>query len=268
VSPDGKRLGFHDMDTVNMDAWIYDLDRAALVRVTFHPLQDGHPVWSPDGKLIAFWSRQAGGVPNVYVRSADLTGADRRLTTGPNDQQPATWADGGKLLVFRERSRQTGLDIGVVPVDGGQPPRLIIRSESDETNPAVSPDGRWIAYQSNLSGRWEVYVQPFPDLAGRWQLSTQGGATPQWHPNGRELFYRHGDAMMSVPVDTTGSGFSHGSPQHLFAGSYVGEHDEDGRQYAIAPDGRFLMMKEAPRRPTEIIVIVNWAGELRARAAR
>ena len=132
----------------------------------------------------------------------------------------------------------------------------------------MSPDGRWIAYQSNVSGRWEVYVQPFPGLAGRWQLSTQGGVTPLWHSTGRELFYRHGAAMMSVRVDATSSSFSHGSPQKLFEAPYVGEDDEFGRHYAIAPDGRFVMMKEAPRRPTEIVVIVNWAEELRSRATR
>jgi serine/threonine-protein kinase len=261
VSADGKRLGFHDMNAVNMDVWIYDLERAALVRMTFDPRQDGYPVWSPDGKHIAFWSRQGGEAANLYVRSADLTGADRRLTTSPNYQLPFSWGNGGKLLVFQEISRDTGMDIGVVALDGTTTATMLIQTRSDEAYPAVSPDGRWIAYESNPSGRPEVYVQPFPDLGGRWQVSTQGGGSPLWHPNGSELFYRFDRAVMSVPVDAAGTTFKYGSPRKLFDGSYVAD-DSYGRNYALAPDGRFLMMKEDPAEPPQMVVIVNWAKEL------
>lgn len=260
VSPDGKRLGFHDMNPVNMDIWLYDLEQAALVRMTFDPRQDGYPLWSPDGKQIAFWSRQHGDAANLYVRSADLTGTNRRLTTSPNYQLPFSWAAGGTELVFQENSRESGLNIGLVAMDGTKAPKMLIETPADEGYPAVSPDGRWIAYQSNLSGRPEVHVQPFPDLGGRWQVSTQGGTAPLWHPNGRELFYRIDRAMMSVPLEAGGSSFKYGSPRKLFEGSYVTD-DVYGRNFTLAPDGRFLMMKEDPARPPQIVVIVNWAEE-------
>ena len=261
ISPDGKRIGFHDMNAVNMDIWIYDLVRAALIRMTFDPRQDGYPVWTPDGKRIAFWSRQHGEAANLYIRSADLTGTTRRLTTSPNYQLPFSWASGGKLLVFQENTSDTGMDIGVVAVDGTAAPAMLLKTKADEGYPAVSPDGRWIAYSSNLSGRPEVYVQPFPDLGDRWQVSTQGGVSPLWHPNGSELFYRTNRAMMSVPVEAGGSTLKYGSPRRLFEASYVAD-DGFGRNYTLAPDGRFLMMKEPPSPPLRMVVIVNWAAEL------
>jgi serine/threonine-protein kinase len=266
ISPDGRRLGFHIMDPVNMDAWIYELDHGPLVRMTYHATQDGFPLWTPDGKLVAFWSRQAGDVANLYLRSADLTGTEKRLTTSGNTQAPVCWAREGKLLVFQEDSPKTKADIGVVPIEGVPTPQMIIRGPADEQNPAMSPDGRWIAYQSNFSGRWEVYVQPFPGLDGRWQVSTQGGLTPTWHPNGRELFYRSARAMMGVPVETTGTSFKHSNPKVLFEGSYVADGTTvvDGRNYVLRPDGeRFLMMKEERRSEPRIVVISNWIEELK-----
>ena len=266
VSPDGRRLGFHIMDPVNMDAWIYELDHGPLVKVTYHPHQDGYPLWSPDGKHIVFWSRQGGGPGDLYLRSADLAGHDKRITTSKSFTYytPSSWADGGKLLVFQQTSAETRADIGVIPIDGDAAPKLLIQSPADEAHPAVSPDGRWIAYQSNVSGRWEVYVQPFPDLSGRWQVSTQGGVSPLWSPDGRELFYRHERAVIGVPV-TPGTAFRYGNPRVLFEGAYVREQFGPGssRSYALATDGqRFLMMKEDPPPPTQIIVIANWAEEL------
>jgi serine/threonine protein kinase len=270
ISPDGRRLGLHIHDPVNMDAWIYELDHGPLVRVTYDPAQDGYPLWTPDGTRIAFWSKQGGGPLNLYLRSADLTGHEERLTTSPNAQQPFSWARNGKLLVFQEYSPATRTDVGVVPIDGEHTPTLLIRGPSDEARPAMSPDGRWIAYQSNLSGRWEVYVQPFPALGGRWQVSTQGGLSPIWSPNGRELFYRNARTVMSVPVEATGSAFTYGNPRLLFEGSYISEEDSGGgRSYALAPDGqRFLMMKEGEQHDaTQIVVILNWAEEVKRLAA-
>ena len=271
VSPNGRRLGFHLMDPANMDAWIYELNHGPLVRVTWNPAQDGYPLWTPDGTRIVFWSRQDGPAANLYLRSADLTGSDERLTTSPNAQQPFSWARDGSLLVFQEKSSETKMDIGVVTIAGERKPEWIVRGPADEGRPAISPDGRWIAYQSNLSGRFEVYVQPFPVTGDRWQVSTAGGASPIWAPNGRELFYRNDRAMMSVPVTTAGRSFSYGNPVRLFEGSYVPETSEEigGRSYALAPDGRrFLMMKEQERPggssgATQIVVILNWVEELK-----
>jgi Tol biopolymer transport system component len=268
ISPDGKRLGFHIMDPVNMDAWIYELDHGPLVRMTYHAHQDGYPLWAPDGKQVVFWSRQSGGPGDLYLRSADLAGEERRLTTSQTftPHTPFAWAERGRLLVFQQVSRDAGLDIGVIPIDGSGPSRPIINGPSDEAKPAMSEDGRWIAYQSNSSGQWEVYVQPFPGLSGRWQVSSQGGVAPIWAPNGRQLYYRSDQAVMSVPVDTKGTTFRYGNPRKLFEGPYVPEAETpfDARSYVLAPDGRrFLMMKEPAPPPTQIVIIDNWVEEVK-----
>jgi serine/threonine-protein kinase len=269
ISPDGRRLGFHIMDSGNMDAWIYQLDHGPLVRVTYDPRQDGYPLWTPDGSRIVFWSRQGGGAANLYIRPADLSGGDERLTTSVNAQRPYAWADHGKLLVYEEASPDTGIDIGVVRIDGEHAPRLIIRGPFHEARPTMSPDGRWIAYDSNLTGRFEIYVQPFPGLQSRWQVSTEGGMSPIWSPSGKEIFYRRGHAVMTVPVESSAAGFAFGNAKTLFVGSYVEEDPQaPGLSYTLAPDGqRFLMMRETDRRPSRIVVIRNWASELDRRAA-
>jgi len=276
ISPDGRRLGLHFHDPVNMDAWIYELDHGPLVRVTYDPAQDGYPLWSPDGSHIAFWSRQGGGAHNLYLRAADLSGRDERLTTSVDDQEPFSWSGDGKLLVYHERSRDTGMDIGTVSIAGEHRAQLVIRGPADEARPAVSADGRWIAYQSNLSGRWQVYVQPFPELDARWQISTEGGASPTWSKDDRELFYRRGNAMMHVPIDAVGRGFRFGTANVLFEGPYVAEEDslQSARNYDVAPDGeRFVMIKDDDRRDREsaasqIVVVRNWIAELERSSAR
>jgi eukaryotic-like serine/threonine-protein kinase len=250
-----------------MDAWIYALDRGPLVRMTYHPAQDGYPVWSPDGKRVVFWSRQGGAVTSLYVRSSDLTGSEERLASGTNGRLPFCWSSDGKVVVFQEYSSETGTDIGIVSVGTEQTSRLLLNSKSDEARPALSPDGRWMAYQSNLSGRVEVYVQRFPDLGTRWQLTTEGGESPIWSTTGREIFYRRGRAVMSLPVTINGETFTHGTPRVLFEGPYVLESSAAGaRSYALAPDGRFLMMKAAGPEGNDtqqIIVALNWPEELK-----
>jgi Tol biopolymer transport system component len=271
ISPDGKRLGLHKMDPVNMDAWIYELDHGPLRQMTLHPAQDGYPLWSRDGTRIAFWSRQGGVASNLYLRSADLTGDDEQLTNSPNAQAPFSWTRDNRL-VFQEFSPDTRTDIGVVSIDGTRTPTLIIREPFDEGRPSISPDGAWIAYQANDSGRFEVYVQPFPELGERHRVSTEGGASPLWHPNGRELVYRKDRMMISVPITTTARIFGYGNPRTVFERSYVMEGSDvgGGRNYALAPDGRFLMMKEEKgleggSGPTEIVVILNWTEEVKRR---
>jgi len=273
VSPDGKRLGLHFHNPINMDAWIFELDHGPLKRVTDHPLQDGYPVWTPDGTRVVFWSRQGGGAHNIYQRSADLSGGHERLTTSASDQAPFSWADGGRLLVFHQRSPDSGLDIGVLSMEGTHQSRLIIHGPSHESRPAMSPDSRWIAYQSNASGRWEVYVQPFPTLDSRWQISTDGGVSPIWGSDSRELFYRRGSAVMRVAIEASARAFNYGTPAMLIDGPYVPEEETPsvGRSYDVGPDGlRFVMIKEQAQGTREagaapIVVIRNWVSEVERR---
>jgi serine/threonine-protein kinase len=276
ISPDGKRLGVHIMNSANMDAWIYALDRGPLMRLTDNPGVDGYPLWTPDGTRVVFWSNR-GNTENLFWRAADFSGEDNRLTENIDRRYPFSWAAGGTLLVYSESSPDTKQDIGVVPVaDGTRTGRLIIHGPADETRPSMSSDGRWIAYQSNKSGQWEVYVQRFPELDALQQISLSGGESPLWSPDGRELFFRKADAVLRVPIEASSSMLTHENPEVLFKGPYVPESGgPSGRSYALAPDGqRFLMMKGEGRLDTDggaaqIVWVQNWSSELtRASAGR
>ncbi|MCZ6737274.1 MAG: protein kinase [Actinobacteria bacterium] len=265
VSPDGDRIGFHIMDAANMDIHIHDLRSGATSPLTFHESVDGYPLWTPDGGRIVFWSSR-DGAPNLFSRPADGTGSVERLTDSPNRQAPYSWADGGRLLLFEEQSPETETDIWKVSIDGDSTAEPVLSEPYAERRPAISPDGRWIAYQSDESGQWQIWVRPFPDVErGRWPVGD--GVSPKWSPDGRELYYRGDNAIMAVRIDATDE-FSPAEPVRLFEDGYVNSALQDNfsaDQYAVAPDGRFLMMKELPesQASVELIVVRNWAEELK-----
>ena len=265
LSPDGGRIGFHIMDPVNMDAHIHDLRSGVTSPFTFDRAIDGYPLWAPDGERIVFWSSRDTGVANLFVRAADGTGSVERLTDSPNRHSPYSWTDDG-LIVFTEESPETSSDIWKISIDGDRVPEPVLQEPYAESRSAVSPDGRWIAYQSNESGEWQIWVRPFPDVeSGRWPVGT-GGMSPKWSPDGRELYYRGDGAMMAVRIDTADE-FSAGPAVRLFEDRYVISVSDVGpipAEYAVAPDGRFLMMKDTSQseRATEVIVVLNWDQEL------
>ena len=191
-----------------------------------------------------------------------------------------SWSPDGQLLAFHEVNPNTQRDIWVLrmsdPSPGsGQAPSLgsgqvrkaqpFLRTRFDEAGPRFSPDGRWLAYISNESGRYEIYVQPYPGPGGKWQISTEGGNEPVWNPNGRELFYRSGNKMMVVDI-TTQPGFAAGTPRKLFEGLYD-PAPYPLANYDVSRDGqRFLMIKpseSAEAAPTQINVVLNWFEELK-----
>ena len=270
VSPDGSRVAVDVFDQDN-DIWLWDFARESLTRFTFDTGQDRYPTWTPDGKRLAFASNRNGRA-NLYWKSADGTGQSERLTESDQLQFPFAFTPDGTRLLFRERDpgvAGVNMDVFMLTLEGtkgeGKP---LLASDFSEENAAISPDGRWVAYQSEESGRPEVYVRPFPDVdEGRWQISN-GGVTPVWAPDGRKLYYVRLDdpdqedwrgALMSVRV-TTEAGFSPASPEVMFEGSYFTLR---GRSYDISPDGqRFLMIKEDPA-PLELILVQNWFEELK-----
>jgi Tol biopolymer transport system component len=198
---------------------------------------------------------------------------------GENAQIPYSWSPDGKWLAFEDQSPTTGGDIWMLPLDDGpgppgpasrgvgaeaRKPQPLIRTPFHEYGGVFSPDGRWLAYSSDESGRFEVYVQPFPGPGSKWQISTEGGGgdenPPRWARNGRELFYRNGSKMMVVDIQTEPT-FTAGKPRLLFEGQY-------GAWWDVAPDGqRFLMVQPVePEQPaTQINVVLNWFEELRRR---
>jgi dipeptidyl aminopeptidase/acylaminoacyl peptidase len=185
------------------------------------------------------------------------------LTTSEYLNAPMSWSPDGQLLAFMEINPTTQRDIWVLRM-GDRKAQPFLRTRFNETTPRFSPDGHWVAYVSDESGRFEVYVQPYPGPGGKWQISTEGGAEPTWSPNGRELFYRNVDKMMSVDI-TTQRGFSAGTPRMLFEGRYA-PPPVPLTNYDISLDGqRFLMIKpsEQEAAPTKINVVLNWFEELK-----
>jgi Tol biopolymer transport system component len=261
LSPDGRRIVVAIHET-QLNLWIYDRARHTFTRLTFKG-NNNWPVWTPDGTKVTYASNRAEPW-NLFWKRADGSGNEELLLAAPKSQVPLSWSRDGKFLAFLRSEPETGLDVWVVQLEGTREPRPLLKSSAQERDATFSPDGHWLAYTSNESGRDEVYVLSFPSLGGKWQVSTEGGAEPVWNTNGRELFYRSGDKMMAVAT-TTQPTFSVGESQMLFERPYVSGLVE-ASNYDVSPDGqRFLMVKEsedaAPA--TQINVVLNWTEELK-----
>jgi serine/threonine-protein kinase len=230
-------------------------------------------VWTPDGQRVVF-SVGRDAAENVYWQPADGSRPAEPLTNVPSGTlAPRTFSpDGAKLIVG---SATPPFDLQLLQMNGERRLEPLLTSSFDETDAAISPDGRWLAYQSNESGRFEIYVRPFPDInSGRWMVSNGGGTRPVWSHSGRELFHSaaqsygpaetSGGILMSVPVQT-GQTFSFGSATRVVNGSYVAA--QAGRHYDVSSEGRFLMIKSVSATdtavPAEIIVVQNWFEEVK-----
>jgi len=261
LSPDGRRVAV-TIEESESNIWIYDLARDTLARLTFQGNFNLLGAWTPDGKRIVFQSTKEG-TGNIFWQLADGSGGLERLASSEYTQTPDSWTPDGQSLAFVEIN-PTGYDIGVLRMSDrkAQP---FLRTPFNESGPRFSPDGHWLAYVSDESGRNEIYVQPYPGPGGKWQISTEGGSEPAWNPKGRELFYRNGDKMMAVDIATQPS-FGAGKPRMLFQGQYV-PTPVTLSNYDVSPDGqRFLMLKaseQAGAAPMQINVVLNWFEELK-----
>ena len=263
VSPDGKRIVVRIGEEGNNHIWVYDIKRDTLTRVTSEGL-NMTCLWAPDGQRVTFNSTARPGIQaaNLFWKPTDGRGAAEKLTTCEYRQAPLSWSHDGKFLFFIQESLNSGFDIWAMPNEGDHEPFPFLNSPSNEWYLAISPDGLWLAYTSDKSGHYEVFVTPFPGPGGHKQISTQGGREPVWSRDGKELFYRIGDNVMSVDI-ITDPDFSPSNPKMLFDGKYKvgGWH----RSYDIAVDGQhFLMVKASERKsvPKNINVVINWFEEL------
>ena len=262
LSPDGRRVVATILGLGNQ-IWLYDLSNEALTRLTFDGTANNFPLWTPDGKRVVFNSNREGPL-NLFWQLADGSGGLERLVTGEFTQAASSFTPDGQLLAFVEVNNTTGYDIWVLRLSDrkAQP---FLRTTFNEGAPRFSPDGRWLAYVSDESGRYEIYVQPYPGPGGKWEISTEGGTEPVWNPNGHELFYRNGDKMMAVDIANQPS-FSAGKPRVLFEGRYA-PSPYLYTNYDVSPDGqRFLMLKPVDQvhvAPTQINVVLNWFEELK-----
>jgi len=262
ISPDGRQFAVSSEEATER-VWTFDFARPILTALT-GPGSSQAPLWTPDGKRVIYRATRMGS-RNLAWKAADGSGEEHRLTTNDNMQTPVSVSPDGKLLACTELDPAEGNDIWLVALDGGKPVPFL-RTRASEANPHFSPDGRWLAYVSDESGRREVYVQPFPGPGGKWMISTGGGTEPVWARDGRELFYRSGDKLMAVTVATQPA-FVAGLPRALFEGAF--EPTGTGTSgFDVSPDGRrFLMIQPtAPERPaTHVNVVINWFEELRQR---
>ncbi len=279
LSPDGREVAVA-VEGQETQIWLYNLSRETLTRLTFQGSTNYNPAWTRDGKRIVFTSV---GVQGLFWQLADGSGGLERLDELGG--YPNSWSPDGQLLAFDNASSSTGWDIWVLRMGdpslrSGQAPSAgsgqvrrdepFLQTPFREGAAQFSPDGRWLAYASDESGRFEIYVQPYPGPGGKWQISTEGGAEPLWNPNGRELFYRSGNKMMAVEI-TTQPSFSAGKPKVLFAGQYQSSPSPvPNANYDVSPDGqRFLMLKPGgqDQTATQINVVLNWFEELKQKVS-
>ena len=267
VSPDGTRIAVDIRDQDN-DIWVWHLAQETMTRVTYHPGIDQAPIWLSDTAL-AFTSQISGRVGNIVRQSADGTGKAEPLVTGPNVSRPSSVTPDGTRLLFGEAATTTAADLKMLPLANPAAVEVLLQTPFVERNAEVSPDGRWMAYDSNDSTEYQVSVRPFPDTQSqRWQISTAGGSQPVWSRSGDELFYVSLDgAIMSVRVGR-GPTWSAGPPTRVVSPRLVRFGSlTPARTYDVSPDGkRFLVIKEeaSPAVPSvDVVVVRNWLEELK-----
>jgi serine/threonine protein kinase/Tol biopolymer transport system component len=270
LSPDGSKLAFAVETNGVGDIWVLDLIRKTKTRLTFGPLYSGYPIWWPDGKSIIFSHGPSGATDSIYRQNSDGTGTMEKLLETPDirDYPYSISPDGHYIAYMRiDPKSTTGVDIWALPMfpdkSGEQKPFPVIATNFLDVTPAFSPDGKWLAYANNETGRMEIYIQPFPSGAGRWQVSTAGGSKPNWRKDGKELYFFSTDQqMMAVDVSQQGASLQLGTPHALFKATTV---SASSGAYTVSADGKkFVMNTVLPQSITEpLTLITNWPADLK-----
>ena len=277
-APDGRILALDIADGTQTDVWTYDWARDTLTRITFDNTDDQRPVWSPDSRRIAFASKRGDKTTfNLYWQRADGTGDVQRLTDSPSNQVPTTFDRTGKLLAYSEIGPQGDGDILILPIEGDETagfkpgtPIPFLKTPFNEGSPMFSPDGRWIAYISNESGRNEIYVRPFPGPGGKWQISTSGGDDPTWSRTRPELFFANGNSLQLMVSSYTidGESFRADKPRAWSDVTFNARPRAPSRDLDLHPDGqRFAIAATARVEPSgkldHAVLVLNFFDELR-----
>jgi serine/threonine-protein kinase len=262
LSPDGKRAAVVKVSENQSDIWVHDIERGTATRVTTKGLNT-MPTWTPDGQRVAFASNRTGSML-MYWKRADGSGEAELLRSDDvtHDAIPRSFTPDGAVLVFDQPD--PGFDSWTLSMDGRRHAEPLLATPAIEASMGFSPDGRWLAYYSDVSGGFEVYVQPYPGPGRRWMISTEGGTEPVWSADGRELFYRQGHQMMVVDM-MADSTFAPGKPRRLFDGYETNPWGVSN--YAVSRDGeRFLMVQRERRQaPSQLHVVLDWFEELERR---
>jgi serine/threonine protein kinase len=269
IAPDGHRVALTRNVDGNGDVWLLDLGRGVLSRFTSDPAFDDSPIWSPNGSRIVFSSARKGARA-LYGKPAASAETEELLLANDQNLVPLDWSSDGRFLLYRSRDPKTSFDIWALPLDKVSKQFPVVHTIAEEREAQFSPDAKWVAYQSNDSGRFEIYVQPFPGPGNRLQISNNGGGQVRWRRDGKELFYIALDGfIMTVPIrlDSNGQGIEAGRPAPLFNSRVSGGAVQSAttQQYAISSDGqRFLVNTDAEEtNTTPITVILNWTASLK-----
>ena len=264
LSPDENRIAFdRDSGSSAPDVWLMDLRRQITERFTFQPSVDNVPVWSADGRIVAFASERGGGL-DIYQRSPNASGSDELLLRldAPPIMFPSDWSSDGRYLTYYRTDAKTLNDIWALPLFGDRKPFPVFHGEFNESQSQFSPDVKWIAYVSDESGTPQIYVQSFPTLTGKWQISTEGGTQPRWRRDGRELFYLAPNRKLMAVTVRAGASFDAQTPRPLF------ETRLDGaalrQTYAVSADGnRFLLNVALESGAPPVTIVINWPALLK-----
>jgi Tol biopolymer transport system component len=244
------------------DIWIYEVSRGLRSRVTFDPAADRWPIWSPDSTRVAFSSNRRGQF-NLYVKSYAGSGIEELLLETDRDKVPTDWSSDGRYVLFETRGDpKTQSDVWALPLSGDRKPIPVLQTPFREVEAVFSPDGRWIAYNSDESGRSEVYVTPFPGPGRKWQVSASGGTLPRWSGTGREIFFDGpGERIMAAEVGVDGATFQVGRTQSLFEI----RPQRPGNIFDVNPDGQRFLVNTATQAQTSapMTLVVNWPAELK-----
>jgi eukaryotic-like serine/threonine-protein kinase len=268
ISPDGRRVlvGAYAAGSVNAgNLWLLDAKRGVGTPLTFDASDDSFAIWSPDGRRVAFERAKSQDTFGLYLLSVDAPQDVKELVApeGSGYLEPDCWTpDGTRVLFTRRGTAATGSDILIVGVDGGAEPQAWLGTPFNELHADVSPDGRWVAYASDIGGSFNVYVKPLAGAGTPWQVSTGGGTSPRFSPRGDEVFYRSpADEIMAAPVSVSGGRFSSGPPVPLFGAGITDEQ----RDYDVTPDGtRFILARPADTADAPLIVVLGFDRTLRA----
>ena len=268
LSPDGRRAAVFRTVQANMDIWLLDATRTT--RFTFDSSRHLYPLWSPDGNRIVFDSNRKGR-RDLYIKASNGAGSEELLLETEQDKTATDWSRDGRFLLYNSLDPQTSRDIWVLPMEGDRKPFVFVNTRFDERAAQFSPDGHWVAYISNESGRFEVYVRPFSGTSsevasGQWQVSTFGGGAPRWRLDGRELYYiAPDDKLMAAPIRTSGATLEPGTPVALFQTRIYGGGNDPGIgiQYDVSGDGRFLIDTVKEDATSSITLLQNWAPGLK-----